>query len=433
MKTKILSLIVVLFSTTSCFATTTIGTSDQYYADSGSYYTSSGYSIQENAWDLTDRMAYELNLSNSQIDAVYQINFNFFYDIDNIMYYVVRGTNSYIRKYNKFLSMRDEDLSYVLSYSQYRSYQGLNYFYEPVGWERYSYNNSYNYRWMLSIALVFTNYRSHYYYSRPTCYTTYRGAYRRSNRNTSYYSAYTYHNDRRATPVNRVNRNDYNYKGTSKNYTDNGYRYNSSNSGNYRGQSSTSSNSSSSSGSYRGESGQTHSSSRPSSSTSSSNNTNGSYQGRGDSNKGSSSSGNRGEGSNSSNRGSSTSSSNSNSSTNSGTSSGSSSTSSGNRESNNNRGSSSSSSSSSSSRGNREGGSYNRGSSSSSSSGSSSSTSNSNRNSNRNSSSSSSSNSSTSSSKRNSSSSSSDSSRSSSSSSSASSSTRSNSSSSRGR
>ena len=40
---------------------------------------------------LTDKMAYELDLSNPQYNDVYEINYDFLYSLSNILVYVVRG------------------------------------------------------------------------------------------------------------------------------------------------------------------------------------------------------------------------------------------------------------------------------------------------------------------------------------------------------
>ena len=100
---------------------------------------------------LTDKMAYELGLYESQYDAVYEIN------LDYLM-----ALNYQDDLYSTCWTRRNLDLSYVLTAAQYNLYMSRTYFYRPVYWSsgfRYS---------------IYTRYtdRSYYYYSRPSVYTT---------------------------------------------------------------------------------------------------------------------------------------------------------------------------------------------------------------------------------------------------------------------
>ena len=72
---------------------------------------------------LSDKMAYELGLSNEQYDAVYEINFDYFYSVNSR--YDVGGT---------YWSRRNLDLSYVLTAYQYNLYTAMEYFYRPLDW-----------------------------------------------------------------------------------------------------------------------------------------------------------------------------------------------------------------------------------------------------------------------------------------------------------
>ena len=74
---------------------------------------------------LSDKMAYELNLTNDQYDAVYEIN------LDYLM-----SVNGYSDAYGKWWNRRNNDLKYVLSAYQYEKYMKLNYFYRPLAWEK---------------------------------------------------------------------------------------------------------------------------------------------------------------------------------------------------------------------------------------------------------------------------------------------------------
>lgn len=103
---------------------------------------------------LADKMAYELNLSNRQYEAVYRINLDYLMAVNN------RGDvfgNNWAR--------RNYELKRMLSRWQYNKYIAANYFYRPVYWS----NN--NWRWR-----IYNRYSSdRWYYSRPSAYSTYRG------------------------------------------------------------------------------------------------------------------------------------------------------------------------------------------------------------------------------------------------------------------
>lgn len=136
---------------------------------------------REEALFLTDKMAYELGLYESQYDAVYEIN------LDYLM-----ALNYQDDLYSTCWTRRNLDLSYVLTAAQYNMYISRTYFYRPVYWSsgfRYS---------------IYTRYtdRSYYYYSRPSVYTTYRGGHSwRSNGGKSWYKGRTYSSAHKLTPV----------------------------------------------------------------------------------------------------------------------------------------------------------------------------------------------------------------------------------------
>ena len=72
---------------------------------------------QQEALFLSDKMAYELNLSVQQYEAVYEINLD---------YMMALSVNDDI--FGFYWERRNEDLSYVLSVYQYRSYMAREYF-----------------------------------------------------------------------------------------------------------------------------------------------------------------------------------------------------------------------------------------------------------------------------------------------------------------
>lgn len=148
---------------------------------------------QQEALFLSDKMAYELNLSVQQYEAVYEINLD---------YMTALSVNDDI--FGFYWERRNEDLSYVLSVYQYRTYMSREYFYRPVYWQ-----NGFAFR-------IYTNYtnRNHFYYARPSHYATYRGAHNwHSNGNKSYYQGRVFDRDRtpkaysNVQPRPNVNRN----------------------------------------------------------------------------------------------------------------------------------------------------------------------------------------------------------------------------------
>ena len=83
---------------------------------------------QQEALFLSDKMAYELNLSNQQYEAVYEINLNYMLNIDE-------ETDMFGHN----LETRNHDLEQVLNASQYDNYQASEWFSHPfkcydTGW-----------------------------------------------------------------------------------------------------------------------------------------------------------------------------------------------------------------------------------------------------------------------------------------------------------
>ena len=104
---------------------------------------------------LSDKMAYELNLTDAQYEAVYEIN------LDYLM--SVNGRNDVL---GPWWDRRNADLMYVLTAYQYNKYVGLPYFYRPLSWN--------NRGWTFNVYTHYTN-RSHFYKARPKVYVTYKG------------------------------------------------------------------------------------------------------------------------------------------------------------------------------------------------------------------------------------------------------------------
>lgn len=149
---------------------------------------------------LSDKMAYELNLSMAQFDAVYEINFDYFYMVNHRS--EVNG---------KYWRRRNSDMKYVLSSLQYNHYRSIKYFYRPLGWS----GNSVVY----NIYSYYRN-RNHLYYEVPSVFDNYRGGH--SNSSGSYYSGRSFDNGRHP--------NAFSYRGG---YYDNWRQSGNSNSWNY--------------------------------------------------------------------------------------------------------------------------------------------------------------------------------------------------------
>jgi hypothetical protein len=104
---------------------------------------------------LTDKMAYELNLTTEQYQAVFEINYDYFLHVDG-----------YDDIYGDYWSHRDVDLSFVLGSSKYSRFRTALYFYQPVYWR--SGNLAFR---------IYSRYadRDRYYYRRPHYCMVYNG------------------------------------------------------------------------------------------------------------------------------------------------------------------------------------------------------------------------------------------------------------------
>lgn len=110
---------------------------------------------RQQALFLTDKMAYELNLTDAQYEAAYEINLDYLMSI-----------NTYDDLYGVYWRQRNLDLSYVLLDWQYRTYVGAAYFYRPLYWD-----GGY---WHFSIYARYPH-RDYFFFGRPSIYVTYYG------------------------------------------------------------------------------------------------------------------------------------------------------------------------------------------------------------------------------------------------------------------
>jgi len=104
---------------------------------------------------LTDKMAYELNLTDEQYEAAYEIN------LDYLM-----GVTSYDDVYATYWERRNLDMSYVLLDWQWQAFCAASYFYRPLYWE-----GGY---WHFGVYARYPH-RDYFYFGRPVFYASYRG------------------------------------------------------------------------------------------------------------------------------------------------------------------------------------------------------------------------------------------------------------------
>ncbi len=150
--------------------------------------------IRQDARFLSDRMAYELGLTNAQYADIYEINYDFMASIRYIMDGVVNGDDYSIDRYYEFLDMRNEDLSYVLTRQQYLKFANKEYFYRPV----YTENNY----WRLRVYTVYTD-PTYFFLSIPLNFLTYVGGHSRIHYHNSFYNG-RYKHELYSGPLCRV-------------------------------------------------------------------------------------------------------------------------------------------------------------------------------------------------------------------------------------
>ena len=123
---------------------------------------------RQQALFLTDKMAYELNLTDAQYEAAYEIN------LDYLM-----SVNTVDDLYGSYWRYRNLDLSYILLDWQYRAFCDAAYFYRPL-----YFSGGY---WRFGIYARYP-YRDYYYFHRPRVYVSYCGGHSwHSNHGRSWY------------------------------------------------------------------------------------------------------------------------------------------------------------------------------------------------------------------------------------------------------
>ena len=114
---------------------------------------------------LSDKMAYELNLTAAQYEAVYEIN------LDYLM-----SLNGHGDVFGIWWDRRNADLCFVLDSWQFDKYMSLAYFYRPVAWHAGG--------WTFA---VYSHYdRGRFFNAHPKVFVTYKGG--NSHRDPRFYA-----------------------------------------------------------------------------------------------------------------------------------------------------------------------------------------------------------------------------------------------------
>lgn len=109
---------------------------------------------RERAWYLTDKMAYELNLTEEQYNRAYEINLDYLLNI---------RTDADL--FGPYWTYRNEDFRCVLFDWQYSLFQLRTYFYRPLSWL--------GGRWHMSLYNHYD--RDYFFFRRPVVVNVYRG------------------------------------------------------------------------------------------------------------------------------------------------------------------------------------------------------------------------------------------------------------------
>ena len=110
---------------------------------------------REQALFLTDKMAYELNLSQEQYEAAYEIN------LDYLM-----SVNTVDDLYSVYWRQRNYDMQAIFYDWQWTAFCAASYFYRPLYWDAGV--------WHFSIYAHYPH-RDIFYFSRPVVWASYRG------------------------------------------------------------------------------------------------------------------------------------------------------------------------------------------------------------------------------------------------------------------
>lgn len=121
---------------------------------------------REEALYLTDKMAYELNLTEQQYNDAYEIN------LDYLM-----GIRVADEVYGPYWRHRNDDLRCILYDWQWDMFRAADYFFRPLAWHSGT--------WYLPVRRHYAANR--YYCARPRVYVSYRGGHCRRHYVNGYY------------------------------------------------------------------------------------------------------------------------------------------------------------------------------------------------------------------------------------------------------
>lgn len=129
---------------------------------------------REQALFLTDKMAYELNLSQEQYEAAYEINLDYLMSVTTVD-----------EVYSNYWYQRNIDMEYIMLDWQYSAFCATNYFYRPLYWDA-------GY-WHFGVYAYYPH-REVFYFERPAVYVSYRGSHGwRAGGGRSWYATRTAH------------------------------------------------------------------------------------------------------------------------------------------------------------------------------------------------------------------------------------------------
>ena len=106
---------------------------------------------------LSDKMAYELDLTAPQYEAVYEINLDYMLSLGH-----------HADLFGSSWSRRNADLMFVLTAWQWDRFRALDYFYRPVGW------NLAHSTWTFGVYVRYPHHNV-MYHKAPRVYSSYRG------------------------------------------------------------------------------------------------------------------------------------------------------------------------------------------------------------------------------------------------------------------
>lgn len=119
---------------------------------------------------LSDKMAYELGLTNAQYEAVYEINLDYLLNV-----------NTRADIHGPWWNIRNRDLRHVLSTWQFDRYMACNYFYRPIAFRAGT--------WTLAIYNRYD--RGRMFMHRPSVFAGFRGGH--NHRGVSFYASNNFH------------------------------------------------------------------------------------------------------------------------------------------------------------------------------------------------------------------------------------------------